>query len=536
MQTTTLRSNLQPGPGATGPVTAWKITPVSWAVIALAAVGCVAAFYPGLRFMVAIWGAVEEYSYGYFIPFVSAFLVWQRSDKLREMNLQGAWSGLALIGAGLLLGLLGDMSAIRTFSQYGFVVAVFGFSACLIGWRGTRVIAMPLAILFFMIPLPQFLLRELSQELQLVSSQIGVWLIRRFDISVFLEGNVIDLGSFKMQVVEACSGLRYLFPLLILGFLAAHFFSGAMWKRVVIVLSTIPLTILTNSLRIALIGVTVEYWGPTMAEGLLHDVEGFFMFMVCMAVLLLEMSLLARLGGAKQSLRTAFGLDYPARIPKDATIGHRNTPRPAVAAALVMAAVAALTILSPAREEIKPQRTAFARFPMALDGGWQGRADRLAPDVLATLAVDDHLIANYTRGGEPWVNFYSAYYDSQSSGASSHSPRTCIPGGGWAMSTITDTEIRTPDGALRVNRAIIQKGEQRQLVYYWFNQRGRSLTDELSVKWFILQDALLRDRTDGALIRLVTPMLPNENETQADRRLSGFLNLVEPKLAAYVPR
>jgi EpsI family protein len=87
-----------------------------------------------------------------------------------------------------------------------------------------------------------------------------------------------------------------------------------------------------------------------------------------------------------------------------------------------------------------------------------------------------------------------------------------------------------------VNRAVIQKGDQRQLVYYWFNQRGRVLTNEFAVKWFILQDALLRDRTDGALIRLVTPVLSSEDEAHADRRLAGFLNLVEPQLAAYVPR
>ena len=87
-----------------------------------------------------------------------------------------------------------------------------------------------------MIPLPQFVLANLSTKLQLLSSQLGVWFMRLFDISVFLEGNVIDLGGYKLQVAEACSGLRYLFPLMTLGFLMAYFYKGALWKRIVLFL------------------------------------------------------------------------------------------------------------------------------------------------------------------------------------------------------------------------------------------------------------------------------------------------------------
>ena len=151
-------------------------------------------------------------------------------------------------------------------------------------------------MLFFTIPLPKFLYNNLSSQLQLISSEIGVWFIRLFDISVYLEGNVIDLGNYKLQVVEACSGLRYLFPLMTLGFIAAYFFKGAFWKRAIIFLSSIPITVLMNSLRIGMIGVTVEYWGVAAAEGLLHDFEGWVVFMACTAVLVLEMWVLAHVG------------------------------------------------------------------------------------------------------------------------------------------------------------------------------------------------------------------------------------------------
>lgn len=520
----------------------WKFAWPQWLVVVFAGAAGIAAFHSGLRFMVATWDQVEEYSYGYFIPVISAFLIWQKSDQLRKFNLRGSWTGLLLVWIALGLGALGDLSAVRLFSQYGFIIALLGLSVCVIGWRGTRIIAVPLAILLFMIPLPQFLLRELSQQLQLLSSELGVGVIRLLGISVFLEGNVIDLGGYKLQVVEACSGLRYLFPLMVLGFLAAYFFQGAWWKRAVIVLSTIPLTIVINSLRIGVIGATVEYWGSSMAEGLLHDFEGWFMFMICVVLLIGEMSLLARLGHHPQPLHAVFGLEAPEAIAQGTPVNYRRFSAPMLASGLLLALVGAVSLEAPAREQIRPQRVSFAQFPMHLPGGWSGRTDVLERDVIATLAVDDYLLVNYSRAGEPWVNLYSAYYESQSGGQSTHSPRTCIPGGGWEMTQFDETALTldhpgAPPGAapMTVNRAVIQKGEQRQLVYYWFSQRGRVMTSELAVKWFILLDGITRERSDGALVRLVTPVPPGSDIAQADRRLTAFLSTIEPQLRRHVP-
>lgn len=521
----------------------WRFTPQQWLLLAIAAAASIAAFLPGLRFMVSNWEMLEEYSYGYLIPVVFVFLIWQKSEQLRTMALRGSWTGLLLVAVAVALGAIGQLSAIRLIAQYGFLLAVVGLSVSLLGWRGTRVIAVPLAILFFMVPLPQFLLRELSQTLQLLSSSLGVALIRAFGISVFLEGNVIDLGSFKMQVVEACSGLRYLFPLMVLGCLAAYFFQGAWWKRALIFASTVPLTILINSLRIGLIGVTVEHWGPAMAEGLLHDFEGWFMFMICVALLVAEMALLARVGTRPSSLRAVFGLEFPEPVVAGTPRRQRAFPLPMAASALVLAAAGAAVAWQPARENLHPPRLPFALFPMSLPGGWNGRPDRLDADIVAWLALDDYLLADYAHAGQPPVNVYSAYYASQSGGASTHSPRTCIPGDGWKIVELAEAPVAllpnsvagTSPRSLEVNRAVIQKGEQRQLVYYWFSQRGRSLTDELAVKWYILSDAIARGRSDGALLRLVTPIAANESAGDADRRLAGFLGSFEPLVSRHVP-
>jgi exosortase len=148
------------------------------------------------------------------IPPIAAFLVWQQRDRLERIPFTGSWWGLGVILLGGVLLLLGQLGTIITLVQYAYVITLYGLALSLLGWRAFRIIAVPLLILLFMIPLPQFFMANLSTALQLWSSRLGVFVMRLLDISVFLEGNVIDLGGYKLQVAEACSGLRYLFPLM----------------------------------------------------------------------------------------------------------------------------------------------------------------------------------------------------------------------------------------------------------------------------------------------------------------------------------
>jgi exosortase D (VPLPA-CTERM-specific) len=483
------------------------------------------------------WGTQEEYSFGYLIPFISLFLIWQKSDILRQVAFTGSWQGVAVVAASLVLLGTGELGTLGMVSQYGLLLALFGLVLSYTGWQGFRVIALPFAVLIFMLPLPNFVFRELSQVLQLVSSQLGVLVIRLFGISVHLEGNVIDLGIMKMQVVEACSGLRYLFPLMTLGFIAAYFYREKFWKRALVFLSTIPVTVLMNSFRIGLIGVTVEYWGKGMAEGFLHDFEGWVIFMACTAVLIGEMWLLSRWGRPRRQLREVFGLEFPAPAPAGAPHTPRTTPRSYIAAIALIALGAIAVSAIPHREHIRPERKSFGEFPLEIEQ-WKGRSQFLERDILGVLKLDDYLLVNYIDGANRPVNFYVAYYASQVDGNSAHSPRDCIPGDGWAVHELATRDlsgVAFRGNSLRVNRAVIQKGQHTQLVYYWFQQRGHNLTGEYAVKLQIMQDALTRNRSDGAMVRLVTPVMDGEAIEMADQRLEMFSARAVPELAAYVP-
>ncbi|RDH81678.1 MAG: VPLPA-CTERM-specific exosortase XrtD [endosymbiont of Galathealinum brachiosum] len=494
-------------------------------------------YQEGLSYMVEMWDAKEEYGHGYIIPFITLFLIWQKSDKLELMTFKGSWAGLIVVIFGLILFYMGELSSIYTVIQYAFIIALFGVILSVMGGSAFKIIFVPLIILLFMIPLPNFILHNLSSQLQLISSLIGVAVIRLFDISVYLEGNVIDLGVYKLQVVEACSGLNYLFPLMTLAFISAYFFTGTIWKKSIIFLSSIPITILMNSFRIGAIGVTVEYWGPEMAEGFLHDFEGWVVFMSCIAILIGEMWLLAQVGKDKLPLREAFGLDFPAITPKDTKIVYRDIPKPFYASLGVILIVAVSVFALPDQVEIEPERKQYAEFPLEFDG-WQGSAGYLEQIYIDVLKLNDYVMNDYQGEDGGAVNFYSAYYSSQKKGASAHSPRSCIPGGGWRIASLTQHSIEGAEISgvlLEVNRLVIQKDETRQLVYYWFQQRGRIITNEYMMKWWLFWDSMNMHRTDGALMRLVTILKPGQDISIADKRLQDFSRKISPIIPEFIP-
>lgn len=515
----------------------WREKTGFWLMLCITSLLVLLIFWDGLRALIRTWEVQEEYSYGYLIPFITLFLIWQKKALLESRKFNGAWLGFAFVALGLALSLVGKLSTIYLIAQYAFLLVLIGASLSHMGWQGLRLIIVPLLFLAFMIPLPVFFFNNLSSYLQLLSSQIGVAVIRLFGISVFLEGNVIDLGVFKLQVVDACSGLRYLFPLMTIGFIAAYFFKGAFWKRAVIFLSSIPITVLMNSFRIGVIGLMVDRWGQSMAEGFLHDFEGWVVFMACTSLLIAEMWLLTKIGKDQLPLREAFGLEFPAPTPKDARLQYRPFSKPFVASVLLIAVVTALSFAMPARVEVSPPRSTFSSLPLHI-GEWRGKEDRLDQIYIDTLKFDDYFLADFLNARGEIVNFYVAYYGSQRNGQSAHSPRTCIPGGGWEITSLTQQtlpDITVANRPLRVNRAVIQKADTKQLVYYWFQQRGRVITNEYLVKWFLFTDALTRNRTDGALVRLTVFVPPGESLERADAQLTDFAKAVNPLLPAYIP-
>jgi len=512
----------------------WRFSLLDWAVVVFALAVAVVPFARVLIQLVGMWDSQPEYSHCMLIPLISAFLIFRERALLARTPFEGSWLGIAVLLAGAGLWAIAELSTIWVIEQYAFVVVLYGFALALLGPRLFRRLWMAMLILLFTIPLPMFFSNSLSLHLQLLSSALGVQVIRLFNIPVFLDGNVIDLGVYQLQVAEACSGLRYLFPLMTLAFIVAYFFRASFWKRAALFLASVPVAILMNSLRIGLIGVSVAYWGRGMAEGVLHYFEGWVVFMISAALLLALAGALVRFGRQPMRLRDVMVLDMGPAATVSRPCKARTLPVPFIAATVFAAIAAALATQVSERTDVQPQRAGFVDFPMRL-GTWQGQRSPMGGVYLRQLKLSDYLYATYERPGDLPVNVWVAYYDSQRKGDSTHSPSSCLPGGGWEFQSFAPYTLSGASARLTVNRAVIVHGEERELMYYWFPQRGRDITSDYLLKWYLLWDAITRRRTDGALVRLIIPLPPGASAAQGDTQLMAFAREFVPVLPRYVP-
>lgn len=513
-----------------------------FAISALAGTLLAYMYWESLGFLFGYWIGSDDYSHGMLVPVVSAFVAWQSRDRLREHPRSHSWWGLAIIVLGLLLYIVGEVATLYVVLHVSLWIVIVGLVTTLVGVSGARTMMFPLCYLLTAIPLPVFLYANLSSQLQLWSSALGVRFLQSVGVMAFREGNVIDLGPVQLQVVEACSGIRYLLPLTALAVFCAFLFRDKMWKRVLLVLSAIPISILVNGFRIGVIGVLVEFQGQGAAEGFSHLFEGWVLFMVSLGMIVVEAWLLAQIG--EGGLHGAFLERFTWAVPYE----KRARPYPDLpktsypvistyiygVALLIPFALISTTLAG--RQDVPPPRAMFIDFPMQIKN-WQGVTIPLEKKYIDRLRFDDYVLADYRSNAQPPVNFYVAYYLSQRKGQSAHSPQSCLPAGGWEVLSLAPVEWRstTMTRPLTVNRAVIQKNAEKQVVIYWFKQRDRILVNEYLVKWYLLWDAFSRQRTDGALVRLASPVGQSESEAEVDQRLMAFASVIEEKLPSFIP-
>jgi exosortase D (VPLPA-CTERM-specific) len=494
-------------------------------------------YWGAFTYMFSLWQN-EDFNYCLFVPVIVAYLIWEKRVALSNLPTLPDFRGMLALLAGLSLFWLGELGGEYTILFISAWLVVVGLVWLEFGWTTLKLIGTPVLFSLAMFPLPSMLASSLTLKLKLISSWLGVKMLHWYGMSAYREGNVIDLGFTRLQVVDACSGLRFFFPLLLLGFLLAYFYKDQMWKRVLLTLSAIPVSILTNGLRIALVGILYPVFGPKVAEGFFHDFSGWFIFMASLGILLVEMWLLKRV------------LPKPKGAPRVSPLNHEQvstgsvqeeTPffswRPqlmrSLAVLLLMSTLVFSTMIE-FREKV-PLKRSFAGFPDTV-GQWQGHRQAMESVYLDVLNLGDYLLIDFKDPQGTQIHLYVAYNESQSKGKSAHSPSTCLPGGGWLFkeSGIVSVAL-TNGGKLEVQRAVMEKTGQKQVSYYWFAQRGRVLHNLYQLKFYAFWDALTKQRTDGALVRIISPVGGTETVESAEQRLQVFTRQVAPLLDQYLP-
>jgi EpsI family protein len=207
-----------------------------------------------------------------------------------------------------------------------------------------------------------------------------------------------------------------------------------------------------------------------------------------------------------------------------------------VARALIlvaMIAAAGVYAAGASGDEVAVARAPLSSLPATL-GDWHGRdSTPFADDIVAALGVDDYINRQYERAGRPPVSLYAGYYASQRQGDTIHSPQNCLPGAGWRPVSSERVTIDAGGTPIEVNRYLIQKGVERQAVLYWYQGRGRVVANEYANKLWLMLDAARLRRTNGALVRLITPV--STTSDAAFEELSAFTGAVFPRLTAHLP-
>ena len=206
----------------------------------------------------------------------------------------------------------------------------------------------------------------------------------------------------------------------------------------------------------------------------------------------------------------------------------------------VLMLVTALVLQAHSRSEFFLPRASLSSLPLQIDG-WTGTDDALDQQTLDILGPGEFLMRDYENARqpqpEPWINLYIAYFPTQKAGDTIHSPNHCLPGAGWVPTSRNVVRLRRPDGSsFPVNRYVVAKAGERQLVLYWFQAHGREVASEYWAKYYLVSDSIRMNRSDGALVRLMTPMLDGESAEAAQARLMKLGSQVVPLLDSYIPR
>jgi exosortase len=257
---------------------------LAWGSVLIGAL-LAAVYYRVLAKLVTDWWQIPDFSHGFLVPVFAAYLVWDKRESLLATKVVPTWSGVAVVALGLAVLLLGVYGAELFLSRVSLVILVTGLVLCFGGWELLRELRFALLVLLLAIPIPAILFNQITLPLQILASKLASALLPLFGVPVLREGNVIVLPAMKLEVAEACSGIRSLVSLFTLSIFYGYFLEKSVWRRALLALASIPIAIAANAVRILGTGLCVQYWDPDKALGFFHEFSGWVIFLVSLGCL-----------------------------------------------------------------------------------------------------------------------------------------------------------------------------------------------------------------------------------------------------------
>ncbi|GGA79305.1 exosortase [Edaphobacter acidisoli] len=245
---------------------------------------CVVYYRIGLK-LVHDWATIPDYSHGFLVPLFSLFLVWDRRKVLRAIPVRQSWAGISLVVFAIAVLILGVYGVDLFTSRISFVLLMGGLIWTFFGSRMLRELRFPLLVLLLAIPFPEIIFNKITFPLQLLASRLASDILPMIGVPTLQEGNVIQLPIMKLEVAEACSGIRSLMSLFTLAIFYGYFLEKSTTRRVILAIAAIPIAVAANAIRIVGTGLCVQYWDPDKALGFFHEFSGWVIFVVSLVFL-----------------------------------------------------------------------------------------------------------------------------------------------------------------------------------------------------------------------------------------------------------
>lgn len=245
--------------------------------------------------LVQNWSEDDNFSHGFLIPFIAAYMIWQKKEKLSTRDIVPSTLGLFVLFMAMAMHIVGNIGAELFTMRLSIVITIFGVSIFIAGWKWTKEISIPILYLLFMIPIPAIIWNKIAFPLQLFAATLSTGVIQVLGITVLREGNILHLTNTTLEVVDACSGLRSLTSLLALSAAFAYLLPLKNLNKWVLFFSAIPIAVGVNILRLTVTALMAIYIGPETAHGFLHDMSGMIIFVVAFVLLYLFSTILSKI-------------------------------------------------------------------------------------------------------------------------------------------------------------------------------------------------------------------------------------------------
>jgi exosortase len=242
-------------------------------------------YAPAVKSLTTDWMTDDNMGHGFFVPVVAGYIVWQQLDKLKAIPIRPNRWGLVLVLLGAAQSIIATLGVEMFFSRSAIIVTLTGIVWALAGTEWLKKLSFPLLLLCFMVPLPALIYNSLTFPLQMLATQLAAATLNLLDIPVLRQGNILQLPSGSLSVVEACSGIRSLLSLTFLSLVYGYFFEKSRNIRICLLVATIPIAILANSGRVTITGL-LSMVRPELAQGFFHESTGWVIFMIALGLLI----------------------------------------------------------------------------------------------------------------------------------------------------------------------------------------------------------------------------------------------------------